>query len=64
MRENTDFNNENFGDFEFNYAVVMHGKLSDLQQIKEYLEKQQGVVIRYHTLDRGKLIIKREGEQI
>ena len=56
-------NNSDFGDFEFNYAVVIHGTLSQLQQIKEYLAKQQGIIIRYQTLDRGKLLIKREGEQ-
>ena len=60
MENGTNFNNESFGDFEFNYAIVMHGKLADLQQIKEYLEQQRGIIIRYHTLDRGKLFIKRE----
>jgi hypothetical protein len=62
MENNTKYNNESFGDFEFNYAVVMHGKLSELQRIKEFLEKQHGIIIRYHTLDRGKLLIKREQE--
>jgi len=55
------FEKDSFGEFEFNYAVVMHGKLSDLQRIKALLEQQQGIIIRYNTLDRGKLFIKREG---
>lgn len=57
--KNTDF----FGEFEFNYAVVLFGKLTDLQQIKDLLEKTPGVTVRYQTLDRGKLIIQREGER-
>jgi len=55
-------NHDSFGDFEFNYAVVLFGKLSDLQHVKELLEIQQGITIRYQTLDRGKLLIKREPE--
>lgn len=49
-------------DFEFNLGLVLFGKLSDLQKLKELLEKQQGITIRYQTLDRGKLLIKREQE--
>ena len=55
-------NHYDFGDFEFNYAVVLFGKLSDLQRVRHLLEKQQGITIRYQTLDRGKLLIKRESE--
>jgi hypothetical protein len=55
-------NHETFGDFQFNYAVVLFGKLSDLQRVKQLLETQQGITIRYQTLDRGKLLIKREAE--
>ena len=55
--------NSDFFDFEFNYAIVIHGKLSELQKIKEFLEKQQGIIIRYQTIDRGKLLIKRETEE-
>lgn len=62
MEDKTEYTNESFGDFEFNYAVVMHGKLSELQRIKDFLEKQHGIIIRYHTLDRGKLLIKRESD--
>lgn len=55
-------NNDFFGDFEFNYAVVLFGKLSDLQRVKGVLEKEPGVTIRYQTIDRGRLLIKKEGE--
>lgn len=55
-------NHDFFGDFEFNYAIVLFGKLSDLQRVKQLLETQQGITIRYQTLDRGKLLIKRESE--
>lgn len=54
--ENSNF----FGDFEFNYGVIIFGKLLYLQRVKNLLEKQEGVTIRYQTLDRGKLLIKRE----
>lgn len=54
-------NSANFGDFEFNYAVVLFGKLSELQRIRDLLEDDSGVTIRYQTLDRGKLLIKKEG---
>ncbi|MCK5260790.1 MAG: hypothetical protein KAJ44_01245 [Thermoplasmatales archaeon] len=54
-------NNSNFfGEFEFNYAVVLFGKLSDLQRIKTLLEKESGITIRYQTIDRGRLLIKKE----
>lgn len=56
-------NNDFFGSFEFNYGVVLFGKLSDLQRVKQLLETQQGITIRYQTLDRGKLLIKREREE-
>jgi len=58
-----DKKNDFFGDFEFNYTVVIFGKLTDLQQIKDIIEKTPGVTVRYQTLDRGKLIIQREGER-
>lgn len=51
-----------FGNFEFNYAVVIFGQLSEIQKVKELIENQQGIKIRYQTLDRGKLLVKREGE--
>ena len=60
MDGNTD--SANFGDFEFNYAVVLFGKLSDLQRVKGILEKESGITIRYQTIDRGRLLIKKEGE--
>ena len=60
MEERTN-NNDFFGDFEFNYAVVLFGKLSDLQRVKDHLEKESGITIRYHTIDRGRLLIKKEG---
>ena len=47
--------------FEFNYAVVIFGKLSEIQKVKKLIEDQQGIKIRYQTLDRGKLLVKREG---
>jgi len=56
-------NHDSFGDFEFNYAVVLFGKLTDLQSVKELLEKLPGITIRYQTLDRGRLLIRREGEE-
>jgi len=56
-----DVTNSNFGEFEFNYAVVLFGKLSDIQRIKNLLEKESGITIRYQTLDRGRLLIKKEG---
>ena len=52
--------NDFFGDFEFNYAVVMHGKLAELQKVKAFLERQDDIAIRYQTLDRGKIFIQRE----
>ena len=55
-----DVTNSNFGEFEFNYAVVLFGKLSDLQRIKELLEKESGITIRYQTIDRGRRLIKKE----
>lgn len=55
-----DVTNSNFGEFEFNYAVVLFGKLSDIQRIKNLLEKESGITIRYQTLDRGRLLIKKE----
>lgn len=55
-------NHDFFGEFEFNYAVVLFGKLSDLQRVKQLLETQHGITIRYQTLDRGKLMIGREPE--
>ena len=54
-------NNDFFGEFEFNYAVVIFGKLSDLERIRNLLEKEPGVTIRYQTIDRGRLLIKKEG---
>ena len=59
IEENT-HNKGFFGDFEFNYAVVLFGKLSDLQRIKNLLEKESGVTIRYQTIDRGRLLIQKE----
>ncbi len=56
-------NHDSFGDFEFNYAVVLFGKLTDLQHVKELLEKEPGITIRYQTLDRSRLLIKREQEE-
>jgi hypothetical protein len=50
-------------DFEFNLGLVLFGKLSNLQRLKQLLEKQQGITIRYQTLDRGRLLIKREQEE-
>ena len=55
-----DVTNSNFGEFEFNYAVVLFGKLSDLQRIRDLLEKESGITIRYQTIDRGRLLIKKE----
>jgi hypothetical protein len=55
-----DVTNSNFGEFEFNYAVVIFGKLSNLQRIKNLLENQSGITIRYQTIDRGRLLIKKE----
>lgn len=51
-----------FDDFEFNYAIVVFGKLSALQKVKEFLESDPDITIRYQTIDRGKLLIKREEE--
>jgi hypothetical protein len=52
-----------FFDFEFNYAVVIFGKLYQLQRIKSLLQREPGITIRYQTLDRGRLLIKREGKE-
>lgn len=56
-------NHDSLGDFTFNYAVVLFGKLSDLQHVKELLEKMPGITVRYQTLDRSRLLIKREREE-
>ena len=49
-------------DFEFNLGLVLFGKLSSLQKVKEILEKEAGITIRYQTLSRGKIFIKQEWE--
>jgi|GEM_PF-3822624 len=56
-------NNEDFGELFFNYAIVLHAKLSDIQRIKKLLENDPNITIRYQTLDRCKLLIQREGMQ-
>jgi hypothetical protein len=55
-------NSNDLLDFEFNLGLVLFGKLSDLQKLKEILEKQNGITIRYQTLSRGKILVKREEE--
>jgi len=55
--------NDNLLDFEFNLGIVLFGKLSNLQRLKEILEKQDGITIRYQTLSRGKIFIKSEQEK-
>lgn len=51
-----------FENFEFNYAFVVFGKLSDLQKVRDLIHSTSGVNVRYETLDRGRLVIVRKDE--
>jgi len=49
-------------DFDFNLGIVLFGKLSDLQKVKQILKNESGITIRYQTLSRGKILVKHEKE--
>lgn len=50
-------------DFEMNYAGVFFGKIKDLKEFKDEINRladQLNITIRYEDVQRGKLWIKRE----
>lgn len=60
MEERTNCND--LLDFDFNLGIVLFGKLSDLQKVKQILKNESGITIRYQTLSRGKILVKHEQE--
>jgi hypothetical protein len=59
MNETKNGNDFNL-DFKLNLGMVIFGKFSDLQELKEYLDRHPGLRVIYQTLDKGNLWIKRE----
>lgn len=47
-------------DFKINLGLVIFGRFSDLQKLKEYLEKHPELIIRYQVLDKDRIWIRRE----
>lgn len=48
-------------DFKLNLGLVVFGRFSDLQKLKEYLEKHPELIIRYQILNKDKIWIQRDG---
>lgn len=49
-------------DFKINLGLVIFGRFSDIQKLKEFLEEHPELIVRYQCLDKGRITINREGD--
>jgi len=53
--------NQNDLDFNINLGLVIFGKFSDLQKLKEYLQEHPELTLRYQTLSKDRITIEKSG---